>query len=287
MNHSMISAMVSMNAMQQKLDVIANNMANVKTVGYKKKEASFEDILTSRQQQPPLFQREGRLSPAGLNQSWGVRLGGIQMNLTPGPLESTGNETDIAIAGDGVFELVRTYTDANGNKVNESMYTRDGAFQLGINPADPDNLYLASAEGYWVRGTDDQPIRIPKGFKMAVDEEGRVTAQNPADPTAPERDAGVIKVQRVLRPQYLQEIGNNKYGLPAGVAAGNVLQDGYTDNNGRAVKNVLQQGYLEQSNVDLSTEMTELMTVQRAFQLSSRAVSSSDTMMQLANNLRG
>lgn len=287
MNHSMISSMVSMNALQQKLDVIANNMANTKTVGYKKKDASFEDILTSRKEQPPLFQREGRLSPAGLTQSWGAKLGSIQINLTQGPLEPTGSDTDIAIAGDGVFELVRTTTDANGAAVNESMYTRDGAFQLGVNPDDPDKLYLASADGYWVRGVDNRPIAIPNGYKMAVDENGFVTAFNPSDPSEPAQPAGQIKVQRVLRPQYLQEIGNNKYGLPAGVDAATVLQNGYDDSNGRAVKNVVKQGFLEQSNVDLSTEMTEMLMVQRAFQLSSRALTSSDTMSQLANNLRG
>lgn len=286
MNHSMINAMVSMSSLQQKLDVIANNMANTGTVGFKRKEATFEDILTNIKSQPPGFQKEGRLSPPGFNQGWGAKLSLVQLNMEQGPLKETGVDSDMAIEGNGLFEIEHITVDANGNNVTNIAYTRDGSFDLVVNPDDPDNLYLATKAGDYVRGTDNLPIRVPagNGYKMAVSAEGVVTAYKPGDTEATE-EVGQLKLLRVIRPQYLEQTGDNLFAIAPGTNVGDVLQDA---NAATELENkpTVRQGFLEQSNVNLSDEMTDLIMVQRAYQLSSRAITSSDTMMGLANNLR-
>jgi flagellar basal-body rod protein FlgG len=135
---------------------------------------------------------------------------------------------------------------------------------------------------------DGQPIRVPKDLKMVVDAQGNVTAINPQDPGAGTLNIGQLKLVRIVRPQYLQQIGDNLFTLPNGLnnANGQILQP---VNTGSTLETpvAIRQGYLEQSNVNLADEMTELMLLQKEFQLSSRAITSSDTMMNLANNLRG
>jgi flagellar basal-body rod protein FlgG len=282
MNHSLISSMVTMGSLQQKLDILANNIANANTVGYKKKDATFEDILTNIKQQPPGFQREGRLSPMGYNQGWGARLNMIQMSLSQGTLQPTGNEADLAIEGEGIFEL-QSNQNAAGQQTPAILYTRDGTFQLTPDPNDPANLYLATKDGHFVNGVDGQRISFPAGYKMKVDEQGRVFAYRDSDAGT---QVGQVKLVRVVRPQLLREMGTNLYALPVNAVPGEIVKD--VDNNTLTEDKIaIRQGFLEQSNVNMADEMTELMMVQRAFQLSSRAITSSDQMMNLATNLRG
>jgi flagellar basal-body rod protein FlgG len=288
MNHSLINSMVTLHAVQQKLDIIANNMANANTNGYKKKDATFEDILTNIKEQPKGFQKDGRLSPLGISQGWGAKLSQVQINLAQGTLSSSGISTDLAIEGNALYEATMNTVDAAGNPVTKTVYTRDGSFDLSVNPADADNLYLETKEGHFINGVNGQPIRIPKDLKMVVDDKGNVTAMNPQNPDSASTAIGQLKLVRIVRPQYLQQIGDNLFALPDGInnANGQILQD---MNTGSALESpvAIRQGYLEQSNVNLADEMTELIQVQREFQLSSRAITSSDTMMNLANNLRG
>jgi flagellar basal-body rod protein FlgG len=178
--------------------------------------------------------------------------------------------------------------DEAGNPLAKTVYTRDGSFELAVNPDDPDNLYLETKEGNFVNGTNGQPIRIPKDLKMLVDEKGNVTAINPQDSGIAPVQVGQLRLVRVVRPQYLEQIGENLYSLPTGSnnTNGQILQNVDT---GSVLENpvAVRQGYLEQSNVNLADEMTELIMVQREYQLAARAVTYSDTMMNLANNLRG
>jgi flagellar basal-body rod protein FlgG len=280
--------MVTMHALQQKLDIVANNIANVNTNGFKRKEATFEDILTNVKQQPKGFQRDGRLSPLGFNQGWGAKLSQAQLNLAQGTLAASGVSTDLAVEGNALYEVTMNTVDEAGNPINKTVYTRDGSFDLAVNPADTDNLYLETKEGNFVNGVDGQPIRVPKDLKMIVDTYGNVTAINPKDPGVGSLNIGQLKLVRIVRPQYLQQIGDNLFALPNNLdnTQGQILQ---AVNTGSTLESpvAIRQGYLEQSNVNLADEMAELMLVQREFQLSSRAITSSDTMMNLANNLRG
>jgi flagellar basal-body rod protein FlgG len=281
MNNSMINSSVSMHGLQQKLDILANNMANSGTVGYKKKEASFEDVLTNVKNQPQSFRQQGRMSPLGLNQGWGSRLVQSQTNMAQGPVQSTGNQTDLAIQGDGLFQVS---TDANGTPA----WTRNGAFTLS--PDGGGSVRLVTTDGHSLVGTDGNPILIPNNSRPHIDQDGKITAYNDADPSQPPVPVGQIKLVRVIRPQLLQSMGDNLYtlpALPAGVNVQDILQDVNTTAGTAADRVAVMQGFLEQSNVNMSDEMTDLIMVQRAFQLNSRAITSSDTMMNLANNLRG
>jgi flagellar basal-body rod protein FlgG len=287
MNNSMINSSVSMNGLQQKLDILANNIANVNTAGFKKKEATFEDVLTNIQNQPEGFRQQGRLTPLGFNQGWGSRLTQVQTNMAQGPIQPTQNLTDLAIQGDGLFEVaVSTVDPATGNPIFQPAWTRNGAFTLS--PDTQGTVTLSTGEGHFLVNTAGDPIRIPKNHRLSIDQSGNVLAYNELDITAPPLNAGQIKLVRVVRPQLLSEVGDNLYALPAGIANPQDILQNVNGNLGNAADRVeVMQGFLEQSNVNLSDEMSELVMVQRAFQLNSKAISSSDTMMNMANNLRG
>lgn len=286
MNNSMINSSVSMHGLQQKLDILSNNIANSNTVGFKKKEASFEDVLTNLKAQPEGFRQQGRMTPLGFNQGWGSRLVQIQTNMSQGPIQQTSNATDLAIQGDGLFEVAVSTVDEIGNQAFQPAWTRNGAFNL--TPNGDGEMVMATKEGHFLMGTDDNPVRVPANFRPQIDPDGTITAYSEIDRTAPPITIGQIKLVRVVRPQLLREVGDNLYTLPAGVVnTQDILQNvnGVAANEADRVE--VMQGYLEQSNVILADEMTELVTVQRAFQLNSRALTSADTMMNLANNLRG
>jgi flagellar basal-body rod protein FlgG len=286
MNNSMISSSVSMNGLQQKLDILANNIANANTTGFKKKEATFADVLTNINNQPEGFRQQGRLSPLGFNQGWGARLGQVQTNMAQGPIQPTQNLTDLAIQGDGLFEVaVSTVDPATGNPIVQPAWTRNGAFTLS--PDNQGTVTLSTGEGHFLVNTAGNPIRIPKNHRLSIDQSGNVLAYNEIDITAPPLNAGQIKLVRVVRPQLLREIGDNLFTIPAGIANTQDILQNVNGNLGNAADRVeVIQGFLEQSNVNLSDEMSELVMVQRAFQLNSRAITSSDTMMNMANNLR-
>ncbi|NOU95062.1 flagellar hook-basal body complex protein [Paenibacillus sp. LMG 31456] len=287
MNHSMINSSVSMHALQQKLDMLSNNIANINTTGYKRKEASFQDVLTSVKQQPKGFEKEGRLSPLGYNQGWGSRLVQAQLNMAQGSLQATNSSLDLAIEGNGLFEINSFTRDANNNLVPRTIWSRNGSFELtpSTDPANRD-MFLTTKDGQYVVGTDNNPIRVPVDHRVQFQTDGKVVAYSEIDKLAPPIDVGQIKLVRVIRPQVLQQLGDNLYDLPNGIAnREDVLQT--LDANNNIVDPIrVRQGFLENSNVTLADEMTDLLQVQRAFQLNSRAVTSSDTMMGIANNLR-
>lgn len=288
MNHSMINSMVSMSGIQQKLDILANNMANLNTAGFKRKEATFEDILTNIKQQPQGFQKEGRLSPLGFNQGWGAKLSQVTTNFSQGTLRNTGLPTDLAIEGDGLFRV--RVPDGDPTQPANILYTRDGSFTLSELGNDAQSVYLTTKEGNLVLNTAGDPIAIPNGDKMQVTEDGQVYSYSGSIPEEGSVYQGQIGVVRALRPQFLQQVGDNLFTLPASIAATQQEVDSIVQplaaGSNLEKPIAIRQGFVEQSNVNLADEMTELMMVQRAFQLSSRALTSSDTMMGLANNLR-
>jgi len=274
----MINAMVSMNALQQKLDVMADNIANVNTVGYKKKEVTFEDLLTNLKNQPETFNQPGRRTALDFNQGWGTKLSVIQPNLSQGPLKGTENLTDIAIEGSAMFEV--TIDDAN-----TSAYTRNGAFQLTM-AANGDTI-LATENGYPVVANVPDAngnlvegnIVVPRGYSLRVNADGTVLGVSSNNTI----ELGSIKLLQVSRPAALTAVSDNLFIIADGVNPDDIVQEVTPDPDNRIA---LRQGFLEQSNVQLSDEMTELINVQRAYQLAARALSSSDTMMGIANSIR-
>jgi flagellar basal-body rod protein FlgG len=276
MNSSIINAATSMHAMQRKLDVIADNIANLNTAGYKRKTATFEELLTSLKRQDERFAQDGRRTPLGFTIGWGVRMTQVQHDMTQGNIQSTDNPFDLAIMGNALFEVV---TNADGARA----YTRNGAFQATINAAG--DIVVTTVEGYPVVVRDEDgaegPLLLPAGYNLLVDEAGRVSAMSPdGSDIVP---LGRLKLVEPTRPDALQLVSDNLYVVREDVDAAEVLRDiaPGTDSDVR-----LAQGALEQSNAALETEMTELIMVQRAYQLSARALASADTMMSLANQLR-
>jgi len=269
-NSSMITASVSMGSLQQKLDMLADNFANVNTVGYKRKTAVFEDILTNFNKQLDDFNQPGRRTPLGLANGWGTRLMSIHTDFTQGPLQETGVMTDVAIEGKGLFE-VRT---ADGARA----FTRHGPFQLL--PDGENERVLVTNTGQQVLGVGDQPVRVPNGYDLQIAEDGTLTA---VGSDGMNRIAlGQLKLVEVTNPELLQTLADNLYGVPAGLDPNSAVRDAAGGNAGIAVR----QGFVEQSNVNMADEMSDLMMVQRAYQLSARALTSSEQMMGMANNLR-
>lgn len=274
MNNSMISAMVSMSGIQQRLDLLADNIANVNTVGYKRKEASFEDTLTQVQQQIPKFNNlSGRATPSGFNLGFGSRLSHVALNFQQGSIKETGNTTDLAIEGNALFSVLTP----DGVKA----YTRAGDFHIQPNPNDGESSYLMNNQGYVLLNSEGEAIEIPAGAKLAIDGEGNIRATLGEEVTA----VGRIALLTPERPEALRQRDGNLFVLADGVNEAAALVDTLSLPVGKQAG--VRQGALEQSNVDLTDEMAEMVQVQRAYQLSARALTSSETMMGLANNLRG
>ncbi|MBO3285264.1 flagellar hook-basal body protein [Paenibacillus sp. FSL M8-0228] len=274
MNNSMIGAMVSMASVQQRLDLIADNIANVNTVGYKSKQGSFEDVLANVKQQPSTYLQNGRAMPLGYNLGYGVKTAAIMKNMEQGPLKETGLPTDLAIQGNAMFEV-----QGNGQKA----WTRDGSFHFIPDPSDSATMMLTTAEGYSVLDNNDVPVTAPAGSKVAINSDGEllIRANGTGIPTVGQR----IKLMDVQRPEGLEQRDDNLFVLLNGVTEANVF--GAAGVAGAVPADVsVRSGYLEESNVDLAGEMTDMMQVQRMYQMAARALTSSDTMMNMANNLR-
>ncbi|MFE6074348.1 flagellar hook-basal body protein [Paenibacillus sp. NPDC057886] len=278
MNNSMISAMVSMTGIQQRLDVISDNIANVNTAGYKSKQAAFEDVLTRVQQQPDKYKLDGRSTPMGYNLGFGVRLADVTKDMTQGTLNETGNPTDLAIEGNAMFAV-----EANGEK----MWTRQGAFHFvpdtrpKTNPNAPDMMVLVNGEGYFALDRQGNRITAPNNSKVAFDEKGNLLIRrgNEANATI----GAQLQLVDIERPEGLVQYADNLFGLNAGLTEDDVFGANAATREATAM---IHAGYIEQSNVDLTQEMALLMQGQRTYQLAARALTSSDSMAGLANNMR-
>lgn len=276
MNSSMINAMMSMHAAQRKLDLIADNIANLNTAGYKRKNASFEELLTTLKQQDERFAQPGRQTPLGYTTGWGVRMTQVYQDLSQGPIQATDNPYDLAIQGNALFEVI---ADEAGTRA----YTRSGAFQATLNEAG--DIVVTTADGYPVvvrdEGGGEGPLLLPAGYELRVDGQGRVIAVSGDGSDV--LTLGQIKLVEPVRPDALMAVSDNLFVVQDGADVADVIRDLLP---GEANDVRIIQGAIEQSNVKLETEMSELLMVQRAYQLSARALSSADMMMSLANGLR-
>lgn len=266
MNNSMISAMVSMNGIQQRLDVIADNMANLDTIGYKRKEASFEDTLSRIQKQSSDFKLPGRVTPLGFNMGFGSKLSSVNINYAQGSINETGKPTDLAIEGNAMFSVL--------GEGGVQAYTRAGDFHLQSDPANPESAYLVTKEGHVLLNSEGNPIAFPANAKLDIDGQGNIRAAVGNEIT----EVGRIGLYTPLRPESLEQRGGNLFVVTAGEDGAMVAT---------TTEASIRQGAIEGSNVKLADEMAEMMQVQRAYQLAARALTSSENMMSLANNLRG
>ncbi|PWA11867.1 flagellar biosynthesis protein FlgG [Pueribacillus theae] len=268
MNRSTIAASVTLGQLQHKLDSIANNLANMNTNGFKRRDVSFSELLV--QQIDHLQDQTGRLTPLGIRAGHGASAASTTLRTEQGSLQDTGRMLDIALTEPAYFFQVLH----NG----EIEYTRDGSFYFQPS-ADGQFLNVGTADGALLLGANG-PIQIPANYKdVSISKNGRVTVTLQNGGTI---DAGQIELANVHRPQLLQSAGENRFSAPlpeSGIALGDVLE---TVNN----LEVFSQGVLETSNVDVAEEMAKLLETQRHFQLNTRSLAISDDMMGLVNKLR-
>lgn len=272
MIRGMFSAISGLRNHQIMLDVTANNLANVNTVGFKGSRASFKDQL----QQTYQFGTAAGPTTGGLNGrqvGLGVQLGTIDNTMGSGSLQATGNPLDIAIQGDGWFRVGQAAPPA---LPTDLQYTRAGNFRMN------DQGYLVTADGYYVMGRDtlgaDQFIQVPLGSTdTVIGEDGAVSYVPPGGGARVQ--AGTISLAQFPNEEGLTRVSGNRW--IADPASGAEIVGTPGGNFG-----VTTSGTLEMSNVDLANEFTQMIVSQRGFQANSRVISTSDEMLQDLVNLK-
>lgn len=277
MNRTMIGATNTLNQLQKQMDVIGHNLANSDTNGYKRREAMFSELLVqSVNNQREDRELNGRLTPAGIRQGAGAKLGQSEINLTQGALKSTGRNLDFALtAGNQFFKVL-----VQGEDGAEVRYTRDGAFYA--NQIGNGELMLVNGQGHAVLDENDNFITFNEnlnGEEIILRDSGQLTIGGVPF------NLGVVSLEK---PQFMEQIGQNLLGLPQNLEGLGVNQDEILTNMNGALRNNigLAQRSLEGSNVDIGKEMTDMMNVQRAYQFQSRSISMADQMMGLVNGIR-
>ncbi len=281
MMRSLWSAASGMTAQQTNLDTIANNLANVNTVGYKKDTAEFKSLLYQTLQSQST-NNAGQNKPVPAQVGLGTRTAAITTSYTQGNLQPyDGYNTYMAIEGSGFFKV----RDSEGN----TCYTRDGSFNL--EPVEGGTM-LCTADGYPVLDQNNNPIIIPAQYKtdgLVVDTEGNLflTTTDKKQVPLTRTQGGRTYNQKIGLVQFnnpagLDSIGSNLYRET--VASGNAREESTTP----ALKqSKVHQKYLEMSNVQVADEMVNMIVAQRAYEMNSKAIQASDEMLQQANNLRG
>lgn len=262
MERSLWTAATGMNAQQFHLDVIANNLANVNTKGYKRDRAQFEDLLYTTLRLPGTPITGGGKIPTGIQVGHGVKVAGTQKVHMQGSLEETKNPLDIAIEGPGFFQVLLP----NG----ETGYTRDGTF------AKDSEGKLVNTNGYIL-----QPeITIPEdATNISITEDGTVFAIMGGDMKTPE-EIGKIELVRFINPAGLSAWGKNI--LKETAASGEPL----AGTPGEAGFGRIAQGFVEMSNVNVIEEMVNMIVAQRAYEFSSKAIQTADTMLGVISTLK-
>lgn len=270
MLNALWSAASGMKAQQLQVDVIANNLSNVNTVGYKKSRASFQDLMYQTLRSADGI--DGQPVPAPLQVGRGVAVAATYRDMSPGGLEQTGRELDFAIQGRGFFRVKRY----DGTEA----YTRAGNFAIGMDGNTP---YLTDTNGNRILDKNGNPIRLPDQFtSLKIGPDGTIVAEVPAQPQL--QQVGRLAVVYFKNPAGLENLGDNLYKATA--ASGQAMEVDMTVPGEAALVGSIRQGYLESSNVQVVEEMVNLITAQRAYELGSKAIQTSDEMLGLANNLR-
>lgn len=260
MLRSLWTAASGMSAQKLNMDIIANNLANVNTSGFKKSRADFEDLLYQNLKSPGAETSAGGQIPTGIQIGMGTRNVSVQKIFTQGDYQQTNSEYDMAIEGKGFFKVL-----SNGDEV----YMRSGSFKL-------------DSEGYLVTSNGErlQPeISIPTntatftissdGNMMGLASDGQTTTVS-----------GQLTIYGFTNPSGLLSVGGNKY-RPTEASGDPVEGNPGVDGLG-----TVSQGYLEMSNVDVVEEMVNMIASQRAYEVASKSIKAADDMLQIANNIR-
>ncbi|HPD30061.1 MAG TPA: flagellar basal-body rod protein FlgG [Phycisphaerae bacterium] len=263
---AMYAAATGMKAMDTKLNVVANNLANVGTVGFKRSRTNFEDLMYQTLREPGVKDINDEPNPYGILVGLGAAVSGTQLDFRVGSAEQTDKPLDVMIQGEGFFQVTTYY---NGEEIR--AYTRAGNFFRNANG----QLVLGNTDGSVLEpritlGEDDREIEI--------DAAGRVSAIQGAGPDR--TDIGQIELARFINPEGLKSIGQNLYvetdasGPPI---TGNPMENGMGS---------LQNRMLELSNVEPVRELVDLIFTQRGFELNSQSIQGADEMLRVVANLR-
>ena len=262
---TLYTAATGMTAMQTKLDVIANNLANMNTTAFKRDRANFEDLLYRDKVYPGIQDSKQNPTPVGVEIGLGTRVQSTQKDYQQGTIEQTGRDLDLAIEGTGFIQVTDPVT-------SNPLYTRAG--NLDINALG--QLVIGSAQTGRLL---DPPITIPQGSTaVVIGNNGQVQVRAPGANQLTQ--VGEITMASFINPDGLLKVGENLY--QATDASGQV-QLGPAGQNGHGV---IRQGSLEKSNVEPVREMIDLITTQRGFELNSQAIQASDQILQQIANLR-
>jgi flagellar basal-body rod protein FlgG len=245
-----------MAAQELSVQVISNNIANLRTTGFKKQTAEFQDLIYQHVARVGAqASTQGTILPVGIDIGGGVKTVGTPRSMTQGTLSQTGNDLDLAITGEGFFKILMP----DGT----FQYTRDGTFQM-------DNTgRIVNAQGNPVQPT----ITIPQNSQgLAINTQGQVSVTQPGSTTS--TIIGQIGLTRFVNKAGLMPVGNNNF---TDTPSSGTPQDGIATLEGYGTIN---QGSLEQANVDVVSEMSDLIAAQRAYEMNAKVISAADQMMQ-------
>ncbi len=260
MQRSLFTGATGMTAQQMSLDVIANNLANVNTTAFKRSRTDFQDLLYQTIRAPGAISAQGLEIPSGIQLGSGVGVISVTKQFEQGPFVESGNTLDVAIEGDGFFQI--TLPDG------EIAYTRDGSFQINRDGT------IVTADGFAL----EPEISLPEdAINTTIGTDGTVTVTL-SDGTTDE--LGQIELARFINPAGLLSQGRNLFRQSESSG------DPILSNPGEEGAGTLRQGFLEASNVSVVNEIVQLIITQRAFEVNSTVISASDQMLQTANNLR-
>jgi flagellar basal-body rod protein FlgG len=244
-----------LDAQQTQMDVIANNLANVSTNGFKRSRAVFEDLLYQNIRQPGAQSSQQTQLPSGLQLGTGVRPVATERNFTQGNLQQTGNNKDVAIQGDGFFQVLLP----DGT----TAYTRDGSFQVNSQGQ------LVTSSGYTVQPAITIPADVTS---MTIGRDGTVSITQASSTTATQ--VGTLQLSTFTNPAGLMAKGENLFVETSASGTANNVTPG-TNGSG-----TLSQGYVETSNVNVVEELVNMIQTQRAYEINSKAITTSDQMLQ-------
>ena len=255
-------AATGMSAQEQNLEVIANNIANINTTGFKRSRAEFTDLIYQNERLMGVSSR-GRDAtvPEGAQIGLGVRTAAIRSVQIQGALTNTGNSLDLAINGRGWFQVT--------TPTGDTVYTRDGALNTNATGQ------LVTTDGYQVTPAMLIPVNATA---VTVSQSGLVTATIPGQATP--QNIGQLTIANFVNEAGLQPLGSNLFQQTAASGQPTVGVPGDT------AFGVIQQGYVEASNVDPVTEITNLISAQRAYEMNSKVIQAADQMSSTINNVR-
>ena len=262
MMRALWTSATGMQAQQMNIDVIANNLSNVNTTGFKRSRADFQDLLYQTMRAPGSeTSQAGTQVPTGIQFGHGVRTAAVSKMFSQGDYNQTGNQMDLAIEGRGFFNIQMP----DGT----TAYTRDGTFKLDSTGQ------VVTSDGYPLEPGIVVP---PDAVQVTVGPDGSVNAMMPSqvDPV----NIGNIQLTTFVNPAGLNAIGRNLY-TESGATGDPVVGDPGTDGVG-----TIQQGYLEMSNVNMVEEMVQMIASQRAYEISSKGIRTADEMLGMAAGLK-